>query len=887
MKFLQAKNINYSDLKIISDLFLSDSELFIFDPAGKVTYDTKSSQTSKASHKKILFNFGGDLIRYKQFEISEFDCIIDFSKAINKNNFKCTPLELIQSRTGTIKYLFQRNKSKFHFLDFFQNTTTRSKLIKFLIKNIVRFNQVNLIGQSFNVLSKTEPYFKQSIQNEFQDYSIFLGTPGFWRKPVIQLIKNNTVTHYIKFSTTPQTNYLIKRENENIKSINTLNLKQMIIPKTNNSQRSNVLIQNAFKVNNMQRITHINKTLFGAIKELSVNTMTHKKLEYTSFYTEIIEQMSFLKDTSNPIDSKIYFHLKNLQNAIKSNQYLFTSVAHGDFTPWNLFKSKSNLYVYDWEMMMPEAPLLYDAFHFIYQSELLVNRNGLIEIENEINSFCKQPDTASFIKRYKIDVDFNHHLYLLHVISKNIMLMSQQLNISEDQQLLLNSWKTALLNLQIPTKQLELRPTFLKEFETFLENKNYAALKFFLPDFSSLPIKSDLDLAISKSELVKIENYISNHLSVNRLFIVTKSFMSTLKIHFNDNSFLSIDLIHDFIRKGHRYLDINTLLDNAVIENNVKRPDILDDIQYAQHFYTLNNSPIPKKYQGIFYSSLLHENKKHTYLNNFNLDYMIQNTSTKQTFKFSVNKKKMIKKYIAKYQSFSIKSVIKHHLNYLKDIIVDMKQNKGFIVTFSGVDGAGKTTIIDIVKAQFEQKYRKEVVLLRHRPGLLPILSSIKYGGSKNAEQEATNRLPRQGKNRNKLSSLIRFSYYFLDYVVGQIYIYFKYILRGKVVIYDRYYYDFINDSKRSNIRLKREFIKSLFRFIYKPSFNFYLYNDPEVILKRKKELSAKDIIDLNQHYNSLFTEYDSSQKGAYVQIKNDTKSTTITEIFHTINNVA
>ncbi len=887
MKFLHTKKINYTDLKIISDLFLSDSELFIFDPNGKVIYDSELSQASTVSTKKILFNFGSKLIQYKQFQLNEFDCIIDFSKKIENENFNKTALELIQSRTGTIKYIFKKTLSKFHFLEFFQNTTTRSKFLKFAIKCIIRLNQTYLIGKRFNVLSKNELYFKQAITEDFQGYSIFLGTPGFWRKPVIQLIQNNRVTHYIKFSTTPQTNYLIKKENENLKIIKTFNLKNMITPNTRDSQKFNLLVQDAFNVKKIQRVTYLNDKIFGALKELSVNTMSHRKLEYTSFFTAIINQMSFLKDTSNQIDEKIYFYLKNLKESIQNNQYIFTSTAHGDFTPWNLFKNKSNLYVYDWEMMLTEAPLLYDAFHFIYQSEILVNRRGLIEIENEISSLCKRPGVADYITRYKIDIDVHHNLYLLHIISKNLMLMSQQITISEDQHLLLKTWKCALMNLQIHSEKTDIRQTFLCQFETFLMPKSYVALKFFLPSFSNLPIESDLDLAIQENELIKVENYISNHLNVNHYVKITKSFMSTIKIHFNDDSFLSIDLIHDFIRKGRRYLDLNTVLANTVIENNVKHPNLLDNIKYAQHFYTLNNSSIPKRYQEIFYKALLYENKKYIYLNNFNRNYNSKSANIKQTFNFSSHKKKMIKQYIKQKYSLSILSLMQQTVKYLKDIIVDLKQNKGFIVTFSGVDGAGKTTIINIVKAQFEQKYRKEVVLLRHRPGIFPILSSIKHGGSKNAELAATNRLPRQGKNKSRVSSLIRFSYYFLDYLIGQMYIYFKYVLRSKVVIYDRYYYDFINDPKRSNIRLKREFIKSLFKFIYKPSFNFYLYNDPEVILKRKKELSSTDIVALNKKYNSLFTEYDSNQKGAYIQIKNDTKSITITEIFHTINNVA
>jgi thymidylate kinase len=439
--------------------------------------------------------------------------------------------------------------------------------------------------------------------------------------------------------------------------------------------------------------------------------------------------------------------------------------------------------------------------------------------------------------------------------------------------------------LQTPLHKIgDMRESFLNDFQHFLKGKSYAALKFYLPEFSNLPLSSDLDLVIAQSELKEIESFVESHLLVNHSEKINKSFMNTIKIHFNDSSFLSIDLINDFIRKGRRYLSASTVLENATEENNVVRPSILDDIQYAQHFYTLNTSAIPEKYMTIFKEKLEIKNKTEIYLNSFNRRYHSNFKSVMETFSFSINKKKMIKRYI---KSKFNQSYLVQCIKYLKDLIIDLQKNKGFIVTFSGVDGAGKTTIIDIVKKQFEQKYRKEVILLRHRPGILPIISSIKYGGSKNAELEASKRLPRQGTNNNKLSSLIRFSYYFIDYIFGQIYIYFKYILRGKIIIYDRYYYDFINDSKRSNITLERTFIKSLFKFIYKPKFNFYLYNDPEVILRRKQELKKKDIIALNEKYKSLFNEYNFNQKGAYIQIKNDKKSITIAEIFHTINKVA
>ena len=62
----------------------------------------------------------------------------------------------------------------------------------------------------------------------------------------------------------------------------------------------------------------------------------------------------------------------------------------------------------------------------------------------------------------------------------------------------------------------------------------------------------------------------------------------------------------------------------------------------------------------------------------------------------------------------------------------------------------------------------------------------MRYGKAK-AESNTRERLPRQGTNSSGLSSFFRFMYYYIDYILGQFYIYFKYTLRGYTVLYDRY----------------------------------------------------------------------------------------------------
>jgi len=186
-------------------------------------------------------------------------------------------------------------------------------------------------------------------------------------------------------------------------------------------------------------------------------------------------------------------------------------------------------------------------------------------------------------------------------------------------------------------------------------------------------------------------------------------------------------------------------------------------------------------------------------------------------------------------------------------LISNIKQSK--IITFSGVDGAGKTTILTEIKKLLENKYNKKVVVIRHRPSVLPILSAIKHG-KKEAEKKTMEVMPRTGANSSIVSSLIRFTYYLVDYIFGQWIVFFRHSLKGDIIIYDRYYFDFINDGRRTNIKLNEKFIKFFYKFVFKPDINIFLYASPEIILSRKQEMDGKSIVELTAKYKILFESF-------------------------------
>jgi thymidylate kinase len=113
-------------------------------------------------------------------------------------------------------------------------------------------------------------------------------------------------------------------------------------------------------------------------------------------------------------------------------------------------------------------------------------------------------------------------------------------------------------------------------------------------------------------------------------------------------------------------------------------------------------------------------------------------------------------------------------------------------------------------------------------------------------------------------------------------------VLRGKIVLYDRYYFDFINDAKRSNIQLNRSFLKALYRLVFKPKLNFFLYADAETILARKQEMIAPEIDKLTVLYKQLFGQMDKQYKSSeYTIIENKELDITLNTIMNSYAKLA
>ena len=879
---MKTSSIYYSDIIQLIKLYSEKPATpFIFDPYGRLEFDQEEELPEEGC--KILVNLAGRLTEYKGMSLDSFDLIFDFGKAEVPLSFDVQTLRFINQPEGSMRWLYQGKHLK-NVLSFYNASGKRGKLISNAIKLISKLGLYQLASNGqLKIYAKEVLKLNQVTKEYWDQYTIFMGTPGAQRSVLVALLENKKVSKFLKVPTSEASTALIENEKEAILSQQSSPSAYVKMPSINYSSDSKGLMIENLQDETSERVDSFTTTHAAFTIENLEQNATEIALNQTSFWEETRAAFRQSRFSKNAQLLELRMLGERIIQGMNENVTVLTHWAHGDFTPWNMYLNDDNIALYDWEMYRDQAPALFDLYHFHYQKGILMDHNSSKKIQQQLDETFLTNAIQAVIKEKTIDVQLYQRLYLLVTVGYFMQIYEKQ-KLTIQNQWQIDTWIAALnRELQLIESNGNCRKYFINQVNEELQLIPHAYLKFDYNSLEEVLESSDLDIAITKKGLQQIVNFCENHTLIKRFTHHKKSFMSTLEVHFIDDRFLSLDLIHEFKRKHLTMLSVTELLQECYTSNKgVMLPSLKHDLAYAFSFYTLNDSAIPLRYHDLFNSREAEE--KQAAIEYINQIYTTQFTSLTQLFTQGRESKNQIIKALKK---ASILSHVRGKWNYYSDTLKDLINRRGFMVTFSGVDGAGKSTVIDIVKYNIERKYRREVVLLRHRPGILPILSAIKHG-KQTAEKIAGDALPRKGKNRNPLSSFARFIYYYLDYMIGQVYVFLRYIVRGKIVLYDRYYFDFINDAKRSNIEINRNVAKALYLFVMKPKLNIFLYAEAEMILARKQELNSADITEMSDNYRSLFDELKLKyKKSYYTSIENNILDETITAVLKEFSKVA
>ncbi len=781
---------------------------------------------------------------------------IGYSLSTKRNSAKDSVLDVlyIKNPDGSIRWIWNASNRKPLFLKFYNAGTKKARLFTYLIKVVFALRLQNLI------FSKNRFYYDREIITLFdcnEEWALFTGTVGPNNKAI--LYTNNS---FFKIATTPNAKELIKKEN---KILTNNAFSSFSVPKS--KQISDDIIQLSDIAKKGVRTSRIGKGHLKALTEMSFPNDQIVKLGSWKLFNELKKDFREINDERIP--KNMMRKINMLLDGLDADEAVGVSLSHGDFTSWNMYGSNDEIALYDWELAAFDRPKGFDYFHFLIQQGVMVDRKCWKEIYEDIKNQCAG-DFCTTVFEYDLDIVKKYLKYYLLINCMNYLkVYAAQPKWHVQISWLIEVWNNALNMFFAEAKTC--RQLVIMDLFDHIQAENYAAVKFLNGYPENLSVNSDIDLIVENGLDGKVVNFFKNHSLVTKMITRPKSYMNTIQLILNDGTFLSVDLIWQPKRRNIVFMEVKKVLKNAYMNNfGVKTTSVSDTMRYLSGFYSLNNAEIPEKYQ-VYEEAIAGMTKKNDGLVN---DYF-------QDFK--KDKKSLLKSLRKNKENRGINAV-KNLALYFYDTITSFKR-KGFVVTFSGVDGAGKSTVIESIAGLIEKQLRLPVVVLRHRPSILPIISAI-FKGREAAKKQVEASLPRTGNNNSLMSSLLRFIYYYTDYFVGQFIVYFKYTMRGYVVIYDRYYFDFIGDSKRSNVVLPQSLSFLGYKFLLKPKFNFFLFANAATILKRKRELDESAIEELTGNYNSLFSKLGNNSKDeVYEVIENNDLDLTVNQVLQIIMN--
>lgn len=755
---------------------------------------------------------------------------------------------VINNVDGTPRWICNAESKKPLFLNFYMVSSWRSWVFSTLIK-LVFFLQIQkwVFTVEHAELKKTEDQHQPVVDFFAANWAIFTGTVGPNNKILIVEEKNETIFFY-KVAHTPKSLQLIDNEVKTINTLNNLGIKSFTYPEAKKVNALTVQLQDISALGNRENeFTSMHQ---NALQELYQKTHKVEPLSSVSSWTDSLSKLSDLENTTDiRIPKGLVRKLRWLASTLTSKT-IETTLCHADFTPWNMYAGNTKLAIYDWELAQENMPLGFDAFHYVIQKGILVDRKPWTAIRTEMEAHISPAQYTIWKNSNQFETYLKWYLFINTV--NYLTIYAEQTEWHAQISWLISTWNEAISE----TLQVNKEPRSLIVIDVFdfLHPKNYAAIKFPNTRPEELSAYSDIDLCVQKQDVSGVVSYLKKHPLTHHVQVEKRSHMLSVQLFLFDASVLSIDLIWSLTRKSYVMLDAKEVLKNSIESTfGIKHMCAMDTARYIALFYGLNNANIPPKYQ--VYDLVMANGTS-------NFDQLLY-----QSYMMPKEKKQEMISFLRQTPNNSWVNRAIHAIGYAFDTIKFALFSRGLTITFSGVDGAGKSTIIENVRHEIEKKLRKKVIVLRHRPSLLPILSAITKGKAQ-AEKDAASTLPRQGSNKSSISSALRFGYYYFDYLVGQFYVYLKYVRRGYVVLYDRYYFDFINDSKRSNIELPKALIKAAYFFVLEPDLNFFLFADPVVILKRKQELDPPTITRLTNAYLELFEDLN-AREARYFSIEN------------------
>jgi thymidylate kinase len=416
--------------------------------------------------------------------------------------------------------------------------------------------------------------------------------------------------------------------------------------------------------------------------------------------------------------------------------------------------------------------------------------------------------------------------------------------------------------------QVEVIEDFFREFNRhgipFVVLRNYEELPYSLgsKDLDLLIRQRDLNKAIEVLRMVSTSHGSDWYLHRSWKSIDAFTFFWTSEKEIEKAS-LKVDLLINYENKGRLFLSSEEIIENSLQFKDFRVPCLMHEAFIDLLKPLLSGGIIKKKYVPKIKKALEQTPVQFGQL----LARHFTSRVAKQIVKFlsadmikdveRLRKKMDRRSYIIAF----LRHPISFSLNFGAHIKNEIKRRisvQNVSIALIGPDGTGKSTIIEsLVKMipLITKSDTSNVHVFHFRPQMLPNIRQVVTLGRMEESYENFTR-PHRAIPSGFTASLFRLFYYLVDYIIGYFIRVRPLLSQYKIVIFDRYFYDFIVDPARSRVKLPKFIPMFLMKLVPKPILCVYLDNDVETILQRKQELPPDELSRQLREYRELVAKF-------------------------------
>ena len=244
----------------------------------------------------------------------------------------------------------------------------------------------------------------------FFDFAIFGGTPSARQKITIQISIRNNILGYCKLSNHPEVEKLFIKEKKHLDFLSRRGVQN--IPRIlycDQIDNMCLLVQTTRKTCH-SKVLHKWSNLHQLyLDEITQKTLVHLDFLQTDFYKEIAYLKTIAGNYPNK-DQSLILEAISFINEYYKGQTSYCCF-HADFTPWNMFVEKNQLFVFDFEYAKYSFPPYMDRLHFILQILILEKKYSTNEMIEYLDKITERLEEQNIVFPVTLIA------YLIHMLS--------------------------------------------------------------------------------------------------------------------------------------------------------------------------------------------------------------------------------------------------------------------------------------------------------------------------------------------------------------------------------------------------------------------------------------------------------------------------------------